>query len=200
MEELAHLRRPSTLARILERTAELGFTMASEDRTGSWLRTLAASKPAGRFLELGTGTGIATAWLLDGMDRASELTSVDIDPQVQAIARESLSSDPRLTLVTEDGLAFLKRQPPHSFDFVFADAMAGKYEEWDAALRTVKPGGFYVIDDMLPQANWPAGHALKARALAAELAARADFAATPMAWASGLILAVRKFSASPLSP
>ena len=129
MEELAHLRRPAALARILHRTAELGFTMASEERTGSLLRTLAASKPAGRFLELGTGTGVATAWLLDGMDRASELISVDIDPKVQAVARDSLCGDARLTLITEDGRSFLKRQPPHSFDLVFADAMAGKYEE-----------------------------------------------------------------------
>jgi len=43
------------------------------------LRTLAASKPGGRFLELGTGTGIATAWLLEGMDERSTLISIDND-------------------------------------------------------------------------------------------------------------------------
>jgi len=40
---------------------ELGFTMGSEPRTGALLRTLAASKPGGRFLELGTGTGVGRA-------------------------------------------------------------------------------------------------------------------------------------------
>jgi predicted O-methyltransferase YrrM len=35
------------------------------------LRMLAASKPGGRFLELGTGTGIATAWLLKKIDIAA---------------------------------------------------------------------------------------------------------------------------------
>jgi predicted O-methyltransferase YrrM len=48
-----------------------------------------------------------------------------------------------------------------SFDLVFADAMSGKYEGLDAALNVVKSGGFYIIDDMLPQANWPPGHAEK---------------------------------------
>ena len=33
---------------------------------------------------------MATAWLLAGMDAQSELTSVDVDPAVQAIARECL--------------------------------------------------------------------------------------------------------------
>jgi predicted O-methyltransferase YrrM len=135
MDELAYLHPPPALARILERTAELEFHMASEDRTGALLRTLAASKPAGRFLELGTGTGVATAWLLDGMDSASELISVDVDSRVQEVAREVFSQDSRLTLITEDAIAFLKRQPAASFDLVFADAMAGKYEGLDEALQ-----------------------------------------------------------------
>jgi len=61
------------------------------------LRTLVASKPGGRFLELGTGTGIATAWLLEGMDERSTLISVDNDGAVQSVARDSLGADNRLT-------------------------------------------------------------------------------------------------------
>jgi predicted O-methyltransferase YrrM len=53
--------------------------MASEPLVGALLRSLAASKPGGRFLELGTGTGVATAWLLDGMDDRATLVSVDND-------------------------------------------------------------------------------------------------------------------------
>jgi predicted O-methyltransferase YrrM len=151
MNDLPHP--PRALALILQRTADLKFDMASESRTGALLRTLAASKPAGSFLELGTGTGIATAWLLDGMDSATALTSVDVNSTFQEVAREALSSDHRLTLVTEDALAFLKRQPAASYDLVFADALAGKYDGLDEALRVVKAGGFYVIDDMLPQPN-----------------------------------------------
>jgi len=183
--------KPAKLDRILQRTADLGFTMPSEEQTGSLLRTLAASKPAGHFLELGTGTGIGTCWLLDGMDSRSTLVSIDTDPNVQSVAREELSSDSRLTLLLEDAAQFLKYQPPESFDFVFADAMPGKYEVLNEALRIVKPGGFYVVDDMLPQPNWPAGHAPKAESLAAELTANPDFHATQIAWASGLIVAVR---------
>jgi predicted O-methyltransferase YrrM len=110
VEELSFIQPPTELARILERTAELGFGMASEERTGALLRTLAASKPAGHFLELGTGTGIATAWLLDGMDSASRLISVDVDARFQQVAREAFSQDGRLTLVVEDAISFLRRQ------------------------------------------------------------------------------------------
>jgi len=166
--------------------------MASEQRTGALLPTLAASKPAGRFLELGTGTGIATAWLLDGMDSASELISVDVDASFQEVARDAFADDRRLTLVTEDALAFLKRQPAASYDLVFADALAGKYDGLSEALCVVKAGGFYVIDDMLPQPNWPDGHAPRVSALIAALAAHPGFQMAPLAWASGIVVAVRK--------
>jgi predicted O-methyltransferase YrrM len=191
MEEISFIHLPSKLARIAERTAAIGFGMASEARTGALLRTLAASKPGGRLLELGTGTGVATCWLLDGMKPDSHLISVDVDASVQGVAREALSDDPRLTLVTEDAIAFLGRQEPASFDLVFADALRGKYEGLDHALRVVKPGGFYIIDDLLPQPNWPEGHAAKVPGLIVSLFGHPDFHALSMAWASGIVVAVR---------
>ena len=110
MIELDYIQLPPILSQIVQRTQELSFNMASEPKTGALLRALAASKPNGRFLELGTGTGIATAWLLAGMDADSRLTSVDTDQSVQQVAREFLGPDPRLQLVLEDGLAFIRQQ------------------------------------------------------------------------------------------
>jgi predicted O-methyltransferase YrrM len=186
------VRMPPQLEAIVARTESMGFNMASEPRTGAFLRTLAASKPSGRFLELGTGTGIATAWLLAGMDSGSRLTSVDTDPEVQGVAREFLESDSRLKLILEDGLAFLRKQASASYDFVFADAMPGKYDGLRECLRVVKPGGIYVVDDMLPQPNWPPGHAEKVPPFIQELAGDRRFEIVPVTWATGLIVAVRR--------
>ena len=125
MDDLKYLAPPSVLASIEEKTNDLQFSMASEILVGAMLRILAASKPRGRFLELGTGTGIATAWLLDEMDAESTLISVDIDSAVQQVARDALGSDRRLTLVTSDAMEYLRAQETASFDLVFADAMPG---------------------------------------------------------------------------
>jgi predicted O-methyltransferase YrrM len=194
VEDLKYLRSPSQLARIKERTTALQFSMASEPLVGACLRLLAASKPGGRFLELGTGTGVATSWLLEGMDIGSTLISVDNDGEVQRVANDSLGDDGRLTLVKSGGLEFLRDQTAESFDFVFADAMPGKYEGLDSALAVVKLGGFYVIDDMLPQPNWPNGHADKVPVLIDKLAANHSFEMLPLVWASGVVVAVRKRS------
>jgi hypothetical protein len=49
-----------------------------------------------------------------------------------------------------------------------------------------------LIDDMLPQSNWPKGHELKASALITELENRSDLSMTKMSWASGVIIAVKR--------
>jgi predicted O-methyltransferase YrrM len=192
MDDLVHLNPPAALPAILGRTEALAFPMPSEPRTGAMLRVLAASKPGGRLLELGTGTGLSTAWLLDGMDRDAMLASVDIDPGSQAVAREILGDDPRLEIVTADAASFLHRQAGASYDLIFADAMPGKYELLDEALALLRPGGLYVIDDMLPQANWPEGHAAKVPRLVADLADRTDLRIVSLTWSSGLVLVARR--------
>ncbi|MEQ8370461.1 MAG: class I SAM-dependent methyltransferase [Alphaproteobacteria bacterium] len=182
---------PACLAVIERDTNAAGFAMPSEHRTGALLRLLAASRPGGRMLELGTGTGLGTAWLLDGMDRAAHLTSVDPDAAVQAIARRHLGDDPRLNLVTGPAEDWLPRASPGSFDLIFADALVGKYERFDEAFRLLRIGGLYVADDMLPQTNWPDGHGQRVAALLVALDGRADARVVRLAWASGLVLVVR---------
>ena len=167
--------------------------MNSDVLTGSLLRTLAASKPGGAFLELGTGCGLGASWILDGMDPSSSLLSIDSDPDTQAIAREALGGDPRLQLLLEDGSAFLARTLP-SFDLIYADAWPGKYSDLDLALALVKPGGIYFVDDLLPQPNWPDGHGTKAAALIARLLALDGFQVTSLDCSTGLIICVRTTS------
>jgi predicted O-methyltransferase YrrM len=191
MNDKHNLNPPAIVQAIQQDTTAHGFPMASEPQTGSLLRTLATTKPGGAFLELGTGAGLSTAWILAGMDPHAHLLSVDSDDAVQAIAKRHLGHDPRLTLQMADGAAFLETLGARQFDFIFADTWPGKYDHLAEALAAVKPGGFYIIDDMLPQPNWPSGHAEKVPVLIAALEQRPDFQVTKLSWASGLIIATK---------
>ena len=151
MNDLHNLNEPQSIPAILTDTRAAKFTMASEPLTGSLLRTLAASKPSARFLELGSGTGLSTAWLLDGMDSESHLTTVDNDELLLSILKRNLGTDPRLKVVCSDGDDFLRSIRGEYFDFIFADTWAGKYRLLHEALELLNPAGWYVIDDMLPQ-------------------------------------------------
>jgi predicted O-methyltransferase YrrM len=191
MNDIANLNEPKSIQAMWADSRAAGFTMASEPLTCSLLRTLAASKPGGRFLELGSGTGLSTAWLLDGMDSNSRLTTVDNDDILLSVLRSNLGEDPRLTVVCADGDEFLRSLNGQHFDFIFADTWSGKYRLLEEALELVSPSGLYVIDDMLPQPNWPEGHAEKVARLVATLEQRSDFRITKMSWASGVVLATK---------
>ncbi|SRR6056297_918325 len=191
MNETNILDIPSIHPTIERKCNEIGFTMPSDVFTGTFLKTLISSKPRGRFLELGTGIGLSLSWMIDGMDAHSTLVTVDNDPKLIDIAKEYFESDTRVQIVHEDGSNWIKTYEGENFDLIFADAWPGKYSEIDEVLDLVKLGGFYVIDDMKAQPNWPEGHDENVNRLVSYLENRKDFNLTKMNWSTGLIIAVR---------
>jgi len=183
---------PAAYETIKTASERSGFTMASEVLTCSLLKTLAVSKPGSKFLELGTGTGLATSWILDGMDEASTLISIDNDLDILNIAKENIGVDKRLKLICADGSDWIKQNAKQKFSFVFADAWPGKFQLLDEVLDMIEKGGFYIIDDMLPQQNWPDGHAVKVNELLAYLDSRSDLVLTKLGWASGIVICTKR--------
>jgi predicted O-methyltransferase YrrM len=181
---------PSQYEEITAISRQLDFNMASDIYTGSLLKTLVASKPGGRILELGTGSGLATSWIVNGLDRDAVLITVENNAMLLSVARESLH-DTRINFVLEDGYKWLKEYKGEKFDLIFADAMPGKYDLFEEAFSLLKTGGFYIIDDMLPQANWPEGHAERVTAFINFLESRKDIVLTKLNWSTGIIMAVK---------
>jgi len=182
---------PNSYFAIDQATKDLGFTMPSDRLTCSLLRTLAASKPSGKFLELGTGTGLSTSWILDGMDPNSTLVSIDNDASVLSIAKTHLGKDSRLALVLTNGEDWVLGNLEKRFDYIFADTWHGKYLLLEEVLDMLNPGGLYIVDDMLPQPNWPEGHAEKAIQFVKKLDQRTDLTLTKLDWATGIIIGVK---------
>jgi len=183
---------PKAYQQIDDATKASGFDMASDVLTCSLLRTLACSKPAGNFLELGTGTGLSTSWILDGMDAESTLTSIDNDDKFLAIAEKFLGDDNSLNLISTDGGEWIEKNKGKKFDYIFADTWHGKYLLLDEAIGMLNKGGLYIIDDMLPQPNWPEGHQEKALKLMEDLESREDLYLTKQVWATGIVIGVKK--------
>ncbi len=182
---------PEIYPRIQSKCKEIGFDMPSDLYIGTLLKTLIASKPGGAFLELGTGIGLSIAWMIAGMDAQSHLISIDNDQKLIALAMDHFGQDERIQLVCEDGAAWLKNYRGSQFDLIFADAWPGKYGELEEALALLKPGGFYVIDDMTVQPNWPEGHQANVDGLITYLENRRDLTLTKMNWSTGVIIAVK---------
>ena len=170
---------------------ELGFTMPSDRYIGTLLKTLVRSKPGAQVLELGTGISLTLAWLIDGLDENGHLVTIDNDPKLIQIAEQYFGEDPRVDIICADGTEWLHKNANAKFDLIFADAWPGKYNELEEVLAMLNKGAFYVIDDMLPQPNWPEGHDQKAIKLIATLEKRNDLALTKMNWSTGVIIATK---------
>ncbi len=180
---------------------DIGFIQSSDDLTGGFLATLAASKPGGRFLELGTGVGAGSAWLLKGMDAASSLTTAEQSAEQVEVAKKYLGHDPRITFWVGDGREYLQ-ETHEPFDFIFADTKPGKINHPELALDLVAPGGFYVVDDM--NLGWTdktdlvdaSDYLLEVwqgqRELMELLEARKDFLSTRLDWSTGLMVCTKR--------
>lgn len=182
---------PIIHSEIERKSKEIGFTMPSDLYIGTLLKTLISSKPAGKFLELGTGIGLSLSWMIDGMGENANLITVDNDPELISIAEHYFSKDERIEIICEDGTEWIRNYKGDKFDLVFADAWPGKYSETDSILELIKIGGFYIIDDMSVQPNWPDGHDENVDRLVDYLENRIDFNLTKMDWSTGLIIAVK---------
>lgn len=191
MNDTMVARIPEQYKKIREATTELKFTMASDLYTGSLLKTLAASKPSGRFLELGTGTGLATAWIVAGLDNKSSLRTIENNSLLIDVAKKYIT-DNRVEFLLTDAYEWIKEYKGEKFDFIFADAMPGKYDLFDETIGILKNGGLYIIDDMLPQPNWPLGHDKKAEEFINKLEERNDLLLTKLNWSTGIIIISKK--------
>ncbi|OIR25744.1 O-methyltransferase [Bathymodiolus thermophilus thioautotrophic gill symbiont] len=188
------VKKPLALDAIIQDTQKINFNMTSENDVGALLRTLAATKNNGcSFLELGTGTGMSTSWILDGMSNTDTLITMDNDQTLLDIANKYLGHDERLTLVCEEGDEFIQRiyKEQKKFDFIFADTWSGKYQLLAQTLDMLNIGGLYIIDDMKEQENWPEGHELKVKELLEVLNSRIDLSVINMDWSCGVLLCTK---------
>lgn len=149
---MAALGVPPRVAAAQALARRLGFEHSCSAATGRILRLLAASKPAGRMLEIGTGTGVGTAWLEAGMASTAQLWTVEIDEERARAARELFHDARGVQVVHADWRAMLALGP---FDLVFVDGGKAKQQEPAAIVEALRPGGMAVIDDMTPPEHWP---------------------------------------------
>jgi predicted O-methyltransferase YrrM len=124
---------------------------------GIALRFLAATISARAVVEVGTGTGVSGLWLLRGMVSDGVLTSIDVDPEHQRLARSAFTAaghgPSRLRLINGMGLEVLPRLTDGGYDLVFVDASPADYPRYlDEAVRLLRAGGIVVLDDVLTAA------------------------------------------------
>jgi predicted O-methyltransferase YrrM len=182
---------PPLVAAATARAGQADFSMSCDPAVGRLLAALAAHLPEGaRVLELGTGTGVGTAWIVSGLLPRTDVTvtSVEKDPGTAAAAASGYWPS-FVDLRCDDALEVLAEG--EAFDLVFADAPGGKWEGLDRSVAALHPHGLLIVDDMTPEPDWTESHRASQDKVHQALVSDPGLTTAELAVGSGVILSVR---------
>ena len=158
--------RPSRAERILahaeESISEDGIVAAARDRAleagagavtpavGALLSLLARLAGGRAVVEVGTGAGVSGLWLLSGMRDDGVLTTIDIEPEHQRLAKQAFGeasvAPGRTRLIAGRAQEVLTRLADESYDLVFVDAAPADQPHFVVeGIRLLRPGGVIVV-------------------------------------------------------
>ncbi|PHR60138.1 MAG: SAM-dependent methyltransferase [Robiginitomaculum sp.] len=185
------------IAAIYAHSQSIGFDMQCDHEVANLCAVLAGQNQ--HLLELGTGTGLSTLFITTGKSPNAVFDTVDISQEYSTIAQKIIGKKDNVNFIVEDAGKFLARSQNLSYDFIFADAWPGKYSHLDHALRVLKQNGIYIIDDLLPQSNWPKNHQFRVDALLHFFQDSPDFSISYLNWATGIALITKITTATQIA-
>jgi predicted O-methyltransferase YrrM len=183
---------PTRVVAAQARAKAAGFTLSCEPEVGHLLATLAAAVPdGGRIVELGTGTGVGTAWLVEGLGSRTDVDLVTIEKEGTTSAVARAGDWPAfVTFVVGDAIANLDDHAP--YDLVFADAPAGKWWGFDRTFGALRPGGILVVDDMEAAYDDELPYHAEMKNTRDEIVGHPELMSAELAFGTGVILSVRR--------
>ncbi|GLZ43237.1 O-methyltransferase [Actinokineospora sp. NBRC 105648] len=152
-----HLAEDDTLVAARALGEQLGCAPVSPGG-GAALRFLAGALRAKAVVEIGTGVGVSGLYLLRGMAADGVLTSIDVEPELQAVAKRTFRTagvaPGRTRLIMGRALDVLPRLTDGGYDLLFVDAAKTEYPAYqEQGVRLLRPGGVMAFDNILWQGN-----------------------------------------------
>lgn len=139
----------AVLAAARDRAGEIGVTSISA-AVGAMLSLLTKLSGGKAVVEVGTGAGVSGLWLLSGMGEDGVLTTIDIEPEHQRLAKQAFTEagigPGRTRLIGGRAQEVLTRLADESYDLVFIDAAPADQADFVVeGIRLLRPGGVVVV-------------------------------------------------------
>jgi len=117
---------------------------------GALLCVLAKLTNAKAVVEVGTGAGVSGLWLLSGMREDGVLTTIDVEPEHQRLAKQAFVAagvgPSRTRLIVGRAQEVLTRLADESYDLVFIDGEPADQPQFVAeGVRLLRSGGVIVV-------------------------------------------------------
>jgi len=133
-----------------EKGIELGVLDATPG-SGAYLRYIASLISAQSVVEIGTGSGVGTLWLLKGIMNSGVITTIDPEVQHVQIAKQVFTDADipanRYRLITSEYLDVMRKLADRAYDLVvFRGNPEDIFDVIDEAHRILRTGGILAID------------------------------------------------------
>jgi predicted O-methyltransferase YrrM len=128
------------------------FNHSCSDETGRLLSVLSGQVRQGKILEIGTGLGVGSSWILSNISSSVKFISIDNAQQKVDLTRETIVHE-QAEFVYGDWKEVINQGP---FQLIFADAAVVKTVEGERLYDILDTGGTLLMDDFTPEEHWPA--------------------------------------------
>jgi predicted O-methyltransferase YrrM len=130
---------------------EKGFMNSCSDEVGRLLSVLVGQIKEGKILEIGTGYGVGSSWILSAIAPAVEFISVDNSKEKIDEITNTLMHN-QVEFYYGDWKEVISKGP---FQFIFADAASAKTFEGELLFNILNTGGMLLMDDFTPEEYFP---------------------------------------------
>ncbi len=137
---------PAPVAHAKRRAVEQRFTRSCHDSVGRLLAVQAAHLPPNsKVLEIGSGVGIATGWLVSGLGSRTDVDifSVEADETLSATARSY--QWPSYVRIETANVETALSDYPSTFDLILADASALTADHVDTMVDAARSRGMLIL-------------------------------------------------------
>ncbi|MFM7861057.1 MAG: O-methyltransferase [Candidatus Nanopelagicaceae bacterium] len=133
---------------------ERGIELGALDTTagaGAFIRYIAELISAQSVVEIGTGSGVGTLWLLKGVINSGVITTIDPEVQHIQVAKQVLNDADippnRYRLITSEYLEVMRKLADRAYDLVvFRGNPEDIFDVIDESHRVLRTGGILAID------------------------------------------------------
>ena len=127
------------------------FENSCSDEAGRLLSVLVGQITQGTVLEVGTGFGVGTSWILSALAPTVKFITVDISKEKIEATADNIRHD-QAEFICGDWKEVISKGP---FQFIFADAAAAKTIEGELLFNSLNTGGMLFMDDFTPEEHFP---------------------------------------------
>ncbi len=138
---------PPFVKKTLALAHQKNFHSSCIPKVGQLLQVLVASAKPGLIAEIGTGCGVSSAWMINGLRPDQRFVSLELDQPLHQAVSELFVNETRATFLQGDWRDLLKHEP---FQLVFVDVGNAKDDGSDMITESTAIGGLIVLDDFTP--------------------------------------------------